>query len=67
MPNGGEDEGRIWNERILEILENKPQKFGVVGKFLKHKHSKFTFLEMSAIHKGFLLRKNEEKRNFPLL
>lgn len=47
MLHGGEDEGRIWNERFLEMVEYKPQKLGVVGKFVKQKHSKFTFLEIS--------------------
>lgn len=53
MLNGEEDEGKIWNERFLEIIENKPQKLGVVGKFLKQKHSKFTFLEISQGSIGF--------------
>lgn len=43
----GEDEGRIWNTRIEERLEKRPQKLGVVGKFLKQKQWKCICLEIS--------------------
>lgn len=34
-------------KKILQIIESKPQKLGALGKFLKQKHSEFTFLEIS--------------------
>lgn len=65
----GEDEGRIWNARIEEKIEKRPQKLGVVGEIFIAKTLEVLYVpgNKSGIHNGILLRKSMEKRNCPVL
>jgi len=64
----GEDEGRLWNARIQEIIEKRPQKLRVVGEIFEAKPLEvYVPGDKSGMYNGILLRKSMAKRNCPLL